>query len=171
MNTEEIQDGMSAEEEIWIRNNVRAKMRSVRKDYDESSEKIDKDKKRDITEQIIDNANSYFLIKILSPEITKNEDRKRQHKNDLINIVKIFLIAQFITLFFLLFGIIIMIFIFHGMGNDLELSYIKTIIGFISVYITSVVVELIAMLKYIVSNVFDTSITGLVEFYKDAGGK
>lgn len=61
-----------------------------------------------------------------------------------------------------------MIFVFHGLNNDLDLEYIKEIIKFISLYITSVVVELVAMLKYIVKNVFDTSITGLVEFYKDA---
>ncbi len=61
-----------------------------------------------------------------------------------------------------------MIFVFHGLGNNLDLSYIDIIIKFVSVYITSVVVELIAMLHYIVSKVFDTSITGLVEIYKDA---
>ena len=61
-----------------------------------------------------------------------------------------------------------MIFIFHGVKNDLDLEDIKLIINFISLYITSVVIELIALLKYIVSNVFDTSITGLVEIYKDS---
>lgn len=40
--------------------------------------------------------------------------------------------------------------------------------SFVSIYITSVVIELIAMLKCIVTNVFDTSITSLVELYKDA---
>lgn len=68
----------------------------------------------------------------------------------------------------LLVGIVVMIFVFHGLGNNLDLSYIDIIIKFVSVYITSVVVELIAMLHYIVSKVFDTSITGLVEIYKDA---
>lgn len=60
-----------------------------------------------------------------------------------------------------------MIFVFHGSKNSLDLSYIDTIIKFVCVYITSVVAELIAMLHYIVSKVFDTSITGLVEIYKD----
>lgn len=82
-----------------------------------------------------------------------------------------FLIFQFIILLGLLFSVIIMIFVFHGLNNDLDLSYIETIIKFISLYITSVVVELIAMLKYIVSNVFDTSITGLVGLYKDVTNK
>ena len=60
-----------------------------------------------------------------------------------------------------------MVFVFHGVGKELDLSYINTIVKLISVYITSVVAELIAMLNYIVSKVFDTSITGLVELYKD----
>lgn len=121
----------------------------------------------DLSDKVIDDANKYFLVKILSPEITNNEDKRRKHKDKLISIVKTFLVAQFIILSLLLFGTLTMIFVFHGLGNDLELSYIEIIIKFISVYITSVVVELIAMLKYIVSNVFDTSITGLVEIYRD----
>lgn len=125
----------------------------------------------DISDKVIDNANKYFLVKILSPEITNNEEKKREHKDKLINIVKIFLIFQFSILMILLFGIIIAIFVFHGLKNDFELSYIETIIKFVGAYITSVVIELIAMLKYIVSNVFDTSITGLVEMYKDATSK
>lgn len=123
-----------------------------------------------IADKIIDNANQYFLIKILSPEIRKNEDKKRKHKDKLISIVKIFLICQFLILMCLLFGVTIMVFIFHGLNNDLGLDYLEIIIKFISIYITSVVAELIAMLYFIVSNVFDTSITGLVEVYKDATG-
>ncbi len=132
------------------------------------SEKTFEEDSEDIADKIIVNANQYFLIKILSPEINKNEDKKRKHKDKLISIVKIFLICQFIVLMCLLFGVTIMIFVFHGLKNDLDLAYIESIIKFISVYITSVVAELIAMLYFIVSNVFDTSITGLVEIYKDA---
>lgn len=138
---------------------------------DDSFEKENSDKKEDISDKVIDDANKYFLIKILSPEITNNELKKREHKDALIGIVQKFLIFQFIIMLSLLFGIIIMIFVFHGIGNDLDLKYIKVIINFVSLYITSVVVELIAMLKYIVSNVFDTSITGLVEIYKDTANK
>lgn len=132
------------------------------------SEKTFEEDSEDIADKIIVNANQYFLIKILSPEINKNEDKKRKHKDKLISIVKIFLICQFIVLMCLLFGVTIMIFVFHRLKNDLDLAYIESIIKFISVYITSVVAELIAMLYFIVSNVFDTSITGLVEIYKDA---
>ncbi len=134
----------------------------------ESEKTFIEENSEDIADKIIVNANQYFLIKILSPEINKNEDKKRNHKDKLISIVKIFLICQFIVLMCLLFGVTIMIFVFHGLKNDLDLAYIESIIKFISVYITSVVAELIAMLYFIVSNVFDTSITGLVEIYKDA---
>ncbi len=130
--------------------------------------RIENESSEDITNKIIDNANKYFLVKVLSPQIEKNEAKKREHKNVLIQIVKLFLIFQFVIILILLFGIIIMIFVFHGFNNDLELSYLEKIINFVSIYITSVVVELIAMLKYIVANVFDTSITSLVELYKDA---
>lgn len=125
----------------------------------------------DISDKVIDNANKYFLVKILSPEVSKNEEKKRMHKDQLINIVKIFLIAQFVIVTFLLFGIFIMYFVFHGLGKEIQLDYLKEIIKFATVYITSVVAELIAMLRYIVTNVFDTSITGLVEFYKDANAR
>lgn len=128
-------------------------------------------KSEDMLEKIISNANQYFLLKILSPEIKYNEKKKRKHKDKLISIIKVFLICQFIILLFLLFGIITMIFVFHGLKNDLEFSYLELIIKFVSLYVTSVVAELIAMLYFIVSNVFDTSITGLVELYKDATNK
>lgn len=121
----------------------------------------------DIAERVIDNANNYFLVKILSPEITGNENKKREHKDKLIKIIPIFLIAQFIVLVFLTFGVIVGIYYFHWIKNDLDLSYVQLLVGFISAYISSVVAELFIMLKYIVSNVFDTSITGLVELYRD----
>ncbi len=129
--------------------------------------KEDKDLSENIANSIIDSANKYFLVKVLSPEITKNEKRKRRHKDKLIQIIKYFLIFQFLIISLLLTGIIVMIFVFHGLENSLDLSYIDTIIKFVCVYITSVVAELIAMLHYIVSKVFDTSITGLVEIYRD----
>lgn len=107
------------------------------------------------------------MIKTLSPQIKKNEHSKRKHKNELIKLVKFFLEIQLGVIGVILIGIIIMIFYFHCKGNDIDLSYIETIIKFVSVYITSVVIELVALLKYIVTNVFDTSIAGLVEAYKD----
>lgn len=118
-------------------------------------------------QNIIDNANEYVLLKTLSPEITKNEKKKREHKDTLMKIVKGFLIAQFSFVALVLIGTFVMIFVFHGMKNDLDMEYFDLIIKCISVYITSVVVEFIAMLRYIVKNVFDKSITGLVDSFKD----
>ena len=61
----------------------------------EDTNKInDKDNEK-LADKVVDNANKYFLVKILSPEITENEKKKREHKDELINIVKIFLIVQF----------------------------------------------------------------------------
>lgn len=147
--------------------NLRIKVRSKQNDFRNEYTPNEENSKYNIKE-IVDTANKYFLIEILSPELKNNESKKREHKGQLINIVKCFLIFQFLFLFVLLCGTLIMIFVFHGVGNDLQLDYIEVIIKFISLYITSVVVELVAMLKYIVSNVFDTSITGLVEMYRDA---
>lgn len=138
------------------------------KEVQEKKNKQDSKHKKDLVDEIIDNVNKYFLIKILSPEITNNEEKKRLHKDHLIDIVKKFLVFQFILLVLMVPGTIISTFIFHALGNDIPIDYLEMLIKFISVYITSVVVELIAMLNYIVSNVFDTSITTLVELYRDA---
>lgn len=135
---------------------------------DASKETKENKENNDLSEKVIDNANKFFLLKILSPEITRNEEKRREHKDQLMNIVKKFLIFQFAILSVLLIGIIVTIFVFHGLKNDIDIKYLKTIIKFVSVYISSVVVEIIAMLHSIVKNVFDTSITGLVELYKDA---
>lgn len=152
----------------WLKEDLRDESSNNRKNDFEMENAKEKDlEKSDIADNIIDSANQYFLLKILSPEITKNEDKKREHKDILINLVKIFLAFQFFIVTVLVLGTIIMVFVFHGVGKELDLSYINTIVKLISVYITSVVAELIAMLNYIVSKVFDTSITGLVELYKD----
>ena len=48
---------------------------------------------------------------------------------------------------------------------------VKSLLAFVSAYITSVVVELIAILKYIVKNVFDTSLAELVKIFKETNNK
>ncbi len=154
-----------------IKSLLRSESSVKQNDFKDEAKNVDQSQSQiteDISNKIIDNANKYFLVKILSPEITKNENKKRKHKDKLIQIIKLFLVFQLIIISLLLFGIIAMIFVFHGLGNELELSYINIIIRFVSIYITSVVAELIAMLHFIISKVFDTSITGLVELYKDA---
>lgn len=127
----------------------------------------EKGQEKNETGEIIKNANNKFLIEVLSPEIRQNEEKKRHHKDVLMVEVAIFLSVQFLVLFsivgYTLWAII------HCHQNKIPFtdSTIQIIFTFVAGYITSVVVELIAILKYIVTNVFDTSISGLVETFKE----
>lgn len=114
---------------------------------------------------IISDSNNYFLLKVLSPQIQENEQKKRIHKEVMLNAIVLFLKVQFILLFVLVFGTLLAVFIFHGLHNDLTDETFKIIIGFLGVYISSIIVELIYIVKYIVVNVFDTSIDGLVKLF------
>lgn len=114
---------------------------------------------------IISDSNNYFLLKVLSPQIQENEKKKRIHKEVMLNAIVLFLKVQFILLFVLVFGTLLAVFIFHGLHNDLTDQTFKIIIGFLGVYISSIIVELIYIVKYIVVNVFDTSIDGLVKLF------
>lgn len=119
------------------------------------------------TEQIIKNVNNKFLIETLSPQIIENETKKRHHKDILMIAVAIFLSIQFLILFVIVGFSLWSIIQCHKIGKPFNNSTIQLIFGFIGAYITSVVVELIAILKYIVTNVFDTSIASLVKIFKD----
>lgn len=119
-------------------------------------------------DKIISNSNNYFLVKVLSPQIEANEETKRKHKQTMLNIIVLFLKVQFIMLFLLVAGTLITFFVFHGLHNDISNETFKIIIGFLGVYITSIVVELIYIAKFIVVNVFDTSIDGLVKLFSNA---
>lgn len=78
---------------------LRSELFNGKNDFEEEIEnESDSISADSIADKIIDNANQYFLVKILSPEIRKNEDKKRKHKDKLIAIVKIFLICQFFIL-------------------------------------------------------------------------
>ena len=50
--------------------------------------------------------------------------------------------------------------------KDFSTGTIELLLAFLGSYITSVIVELICILKYIVVNVFDTSISALMEAFK-----
>lgn len=140
----------------------------TRQDFENRSDGLIKtENEEEYFRRVVDDSNKYFLLKILSPEITKNEDKKRKHKDDLIKLISRFLIIQFGIVALLIIGTLTMIFVFKGLNNELSIEHIKVLFKYISIYITSVVVELIAMLKFVMENVFDTSITALVEFYKD----
>ena len=123
--------------------------------------------RKENTDDIIKNANNKFLLNVLSPEISSNEKKKRQHKDILMIAVAIFLTIQFAILFVVVGYSLHSIIRCHIDGKPFSDSTIKIIFSFIGVYISAVVAEMIAILKYIVTNVFDTSIAALVEAFKD----
>lgn len=119
------------------------------------------------TDIIIKNANNKFLLDVLSPEIQENEKKKRMHKDWLMIAMAAFLIFQFIIVTIIVVGSGYWIIKSHVTNNPFSDSTLQIIFTFIGAYITSVVVELIAILKYIVKNVFDTSIAGMVNNFRE----
>lgn len=98
---------------------------------------------------------------ILSPQLEKNEILKRKQKQTLmINIFKILKIQfafTYIFVFMLVIGVL---------GSSIlhiPESIIDSVIKFVEFYITSIVVELISILFFIVKNVFDRSIVDLIK--------
>lgn len=114
----------------------------------------------------IKSVNDDILLNYLAPEVRENEKKKRDHKDKLITYVSVFLCSQFTVIFIILFTILCSIIYFHHCDNDLDYNIIKILFGFFGTYITSVIVELIFILKFIVEKVFDTSITSLMEIFK-----
>lgn len=111
---------------------------------------------------IIRNANNMVLVKRLAPEISDNEKMKRIHKCILLVLLTLFLIVQFISVYSLSEKVIN-----YSISEKAVYNISKLLLTFISGYITSVVIELIAILKYIVKNVFDTSIAELLKIFKE----
>lgn len=114
------------------------------------------------TRNLIKNVNNQVLIDFLSPEVSKNEASKRQHKYILIILLAGFIIIQFLSVYNISHSVIK-----YATSSDSNIDIINSLLTFVSAYITSVVVELIAILKYIVENVFDTSIVELVKIFKE----
>lgn len=118
-----------------------------------------------VNEHIIKNANDNVLINTLSPEIEKNEDLKRTHKSYLLKKVTHFLVFQFIFIVVLILTMVISIIVFHALGNDYSDKLVNMLFAFFGTYITSVIVELICILHFIVENVFDSSISELMKIF------
>lgn len=125
----------------------------------------------DNTDEFIKSTNAKVVLNTLAPEISENEKAKRKHKDKLLKWVSVFLGAQFVVIFVLIMTVLIAILKFHDRGNDLSASTIQMLFAFFGTYITSVIVELICILKYIVVNVFDTSISGLMEAFSSVKEK
>lgn len=107
---------------------------------------------------------------VLAPELRKNEKLKREHKTALMeNVFKILSLQFKATYIFIALFIIIVT--FSSMLNISE-NIILRILDFLQFYITSIVAELIAILFFIVKNVFDKSIVDLFKNFdkKDSKG-
>lgn len=76
-----------------------------------------------------------------------------------------FLGIQLVLLFVLSYCAMKQVFIFHKNTIPLNDSTIKIVFSYLGAYMTSVIVELIAMLNFIVKRVFDTSISGLADSF------
>lgn len=98
---------------------------------------------------------------VLSPQLQKNEDLKRQQKETLMNNIFKILNLQFIFTYIFVFTLIVGILAssFLSISENTIISIIK----FVEFYISSIVVELVSILFFIVKNVFDTSIADLIK--------
>lgn len=120
---------------------------------------------------IILTANNVVLLEVLSPQVKKNEATKRIHKYILLVIVGAFIAIQFFLTHYLITITYNFIFDTYKVKGAIDTHLINLLFTFLTGYITSVVVELIYMLKFMVQNVFDTSISDLVKLFKEDGKK
>lgn len=116
-------------------------------------------------ESFIRRANAEVLLRTLAPQITKNEKKKRKHKDKLIKYLARFLAFQFAFVFIIIMVAIVSVIWFHAINNPLSQGMVNILFAFFGTYLTSVVVELIYILKYIVEQVFDTSISSLTKAF------
>lgn len=113
------------------------------------------------SDDIINGVNDKVLLDVLSPEVKKNEKTKRFQKWCLIICLTGFLIFQFYAVFHFTDKIIS-----YSVNRGATNKIVDYLLKFDVAYISSVVIELIAIVKYIVENVFDTSITELIKIFK-----
>lgn len=98
---------------------------------------------------------------VLSPQLELNEELKRKHKTSLMYNIFHLLKIQFGFTYVFVFVLLVGILASHFLG--ISEHTIDSIIKFIQFYITSIVVELISILFFIVKNVFDKSIVDLLK--------
>ena len=126
---------------------------------------IEKDEKSDpnsidvIEMNVLFEMKSYIYQKVLGPELQENESLKREQKKALMN--NIFKILKWQFIFTYVFVTVLLAAVLLSAFLKIEASTISTIIKFIQFYITSIVVELISILFFIVKSVFDKSIVEL----------
>lgn len=119
---------------------------------------------------LIRSANNQVLIDVLSPQVIENEVKKREHKDALLEIMREFTKAQFRFTSFFVAGVCFFV-LLGGAFDWYSEDMVKLIFTFVGTYITSIVVELIAILNYIAKKVFDTSVADLLAMFKASEGK
>lgn len=97
---------------------------------------------------------------VLSPQLQENENLKRKQKEDLMKQLFEILNIQFKCTY-----IFVILLIIGALGSsflNISENIVHNIINFVEFYITSIVVELLTILFFIIKNVFDTSIVELI---------
>lgn len=105
---------------------------------------------------------------VLSPQLEENEKLKRHHKKILMD--NIFKILKWQFIFTYIFVLILIVGILFSSFLVISENIIQYVIRFVEFYITSIVVELLSILFFIVKNVFDKSIVDLIKNF-DIGFK
>lgn len=107
--------------------------------------------------------------KVLAPQLEENEKLKREQKTDLMNNIFIILKWQFIATYVFVLVVLIALLCSTLLGIPEKVAI--EAISFIKFYITSIIVELISILFFIVKNVFDTSIVDLFKNFDKSKDK
>lgn len=98
---------------------------------------------------------------VLSPQLRKNEELKRNQKEKLMN--ELFKILKIQFIFTYVFVLVLIVGTLGSSFFSISEDIVESIIKFLEFYITSIVVELLSILFFIVKNVFDTSIVDLIK--------
>lgn len=106
---------------------------------------------------------------VLSPQLEKNEELKREQKKELMS--KIFKILKWQFIFTYFFVAIILLGSLLSGNLKISENIILNIISFVKFYITSIIVELLSILFFIVKNVFDKSIVDLIKNFDKRSSK
>ncbi len=105
----------------------------------------------------------YLYRSILAPELQKNEEIKRKHKGELLKLTK--------QIIYFNFGIIIscVILCFIGIAfiDKINFNFCKEILSFLKYFLTSIFVEFISILCFIVHSVFDSSISNMFGSFRE----
>lgn len=132
----------------------------------ENKNDLDEESQNKNIQDYIKTANTDILRNTLAPQIKANEEKKREHKDKLIKSISYFLGGQFVIVAVLVLLILISMLVFHALKNDYSENVLQMIFAFFGTYIASVIAELLAMLHFIVKEVFNTSISDLMKIFK-----